>query len=248
MMDAVTSATAMAWDLAGRPAVPGTLPEPGTCAVCGFPAAAVVPFAPGGNFTGQDLLAAPWSGVTCAPCAWSMAGRPPASLRNWTIAIAPGRGLGPSNPKSAAAVPGDHPGLLLCARDDMRPVAALLCDPPAGPWAVAVAVAGHRHCLPWAPVNSGDGPWQVSADEQRVAGDPAAFRALLRSAASLGAAGLASGEILALDPGGKLNAARLPAWRAHAPVLAPWRDSPLLALATLMITKEHRDHYAALPA
>jgi len=170
------------------------------------------------------------------------------------------------NPKSLAAVAEPHPGMLLTARNDMRPVAALLASPPDGPWCVAVAESGQKHSLPWAPVNHGQGPWAVQLDAARVPGDPATFRLALSRSAALRKAGFTAAEITALDPGGKLGSPlrekrggetvtlmtardRLAAWSAHSAALAPWRGSLVLFLANFMISKETLDDYlAAYPA
>jgi hypothetical protein len=250
-MTAYPSAAAMAWDLAGQPRrdAPPLIQAPGLCAVCGTQADETVPAkatVANGTFTDQYLLTVPSSAVTCVPCAWAMSGRPPRSLRNWSIACAPGRDLGPSNPKAAAAVPGDHPGLLLTARDDMRPVARLLCDPPDGPWCAAVAESGQKHTLPFTPVNAGPGAWRVRMDAVTVASDPAVFAMLLGRSALLRAAGFGAAAIEALDPPVHLlDKARLAVWQQHAGHLAPWKASAPLHLANFMIKKEHYDYYAA---
>ena len=157
--------------------------------------------------------------------------------------LRPGNRPRPLAPKSALAVPVDRPGLLLTARNDMRPVARLLCDPPDGPWAVAVAESGQKHTLPWAAVNHGNGAWHARMDALDVHGTPADFGAILGRVASLRKAGFTAAEIEALDPGGKLKADNLPAWREHAGPLSPWRRSPLLHLACFIPNKEHLEHY-----
>jgi hypothetical protein len=241
-------AAAMAWDLAGRP-WRATLPDPagpGLCAVCGTIADASVPVtatAGSKTFTDQHLLAAPWSPVTCPACAWALSGKPPHSVRLWTLACAPGSDLGASHPKSQQAVPGGHPGLLLTARNDMRPVAALLCDPPDGPWCVAVAESGQKHSLPWTSVNHGAGRWHVRMDALDVHGTPRDFSAILGHVTALREAGFPSAAIEAVDPGGRLNAENLPAWREHAAALSPWRRSPPLRLACFIPSKEHMDDF-----
>lgn len=245
------SATAMAWDLAGRPRrdPPPPGPAPGACAVCGSRAQQTVPArATVGNktFTDQYLLADAHSGCTCVPCAWAMAGRPPHAIRLWTVAAAPGRDLGPSHPASQAAVAGEHPGLLLTARNDMRPVAGLLCDPPDGPWAVAAAESGQKHTLPYTAVNRGAGRWRVRMDAVTVTSDPAEFAVLLGRCAVLRKDGFTAAEVTAVSPpAGKLTAARLPVWLEHAGHLMQYRGSPVLKLANFMICKEHYDHYTA---
>jgi len=104
------SATAMAWDLAGQPrrdSLPVSL-LPGRCAVCGTDAEETVPAKAtvgAASFTSRDLLAYPRSDVTCYPCAWALAGRPPHALRTWTVACAPGRDLGPSSVKAVPCSP-----------------------------------------------------------------------------------------------------------------------------------------------
>jgi hypothetical protein len=165
----------------------------------------------------------------------------------WTVACAPGRDLGPSNPKQVITG-GPRPGLLLTARDDMRQVARLLCGPPAGPWCVAVAETGQKHTLPWTAVNHGAGPWRARFEQRDVASDPGSFAMLLGRSAALRAAGFTGEEVTSLDPGGKLTAERLPAWLEHAPRLEPWKGSHALMLANFMIKKDHYDDYRAFLA
>lgn len=244
------SATAMAWELAGRPRRDSLAVSllPGRCAVCGVTAEETVPARATvgcGTFTDQDRLADRSADATCYPCAWALAGRPPASLRNWTVACAPGAGLGKLNPKSAAVVASPRPGLLLTARDDMRAVARLLASPPDGPWCVAVAESGQKHSLPWTPVNHGARGWRVRMDALDVHGTPADFAAVLGHVAALRKAGFPASAIEAVDPGGRLTAQNLPAWREHAGPLSPWQRSPLLHLAAFIPNKEHLDEYCA---
>ena len=59
-------------------------------------------------------------------------------------------------------------------------------------------------------------------------------------AAGFAADGIESGH----PPVAALTGERLTAWRTHAPPLAPYRSTPLLHLANLMITKDTLDDYA----
>ncbi len=253
-MTAMMTATRMAWDLAGQPrrdSLPVSL-LPGRCAVCGTMAEETVAASltvGQASFTTRDHLADRAGDLTCYPCAWALAGRPPYALRTWTVACAPGRDLGPPNPKSAPAAPA-APGLLLTAKNDMRAVAMLLCDPPDGPWCAAVADTGHKHTLPWTPVNHGAGRWRIRFEAEDVTAAPARFRDILGRSAALRHAGLGRDEVAAMDPAPwKLSRGVLPLWREHAAVLLPYRGSAVLRLANLMITREHSDwYYAHFPA
>lgn len=203
----------------------------------------------GSSFTEHDKLADPHGKWTCYGCAWALAGRPPQAVRQWSVACAPGHDLGPSHPASVKAAAGEHPGLFLGNRKDLRPLAGLLVSPPDGPWLATVTESGQKHCLPWASVNHGAGRWHVRMDGADARAEPGEFAGLLGRSALLRKAGFTGAEITACDPGGKLTRERLPAWREHVPHLIPWRGSAVLHLANLIVVKEHLDHYAScLPA
>lgn len=228
----------MVWDLAGQP--DPTDPAKGTdrCALCG--ATGPVHARIGPNFTDYRKLA--WIDGTrlCAPCSWTLGGKPPRCLRMWTVVARTDVPAPPSQPGAYAAGTFLH----LTNRRDLRWCAATLATPPTGPWLVAVAETGQKHAAPFARVNHGPGVWSIQLDGCDITATPGTWRTVLSRTAALRAAGFRADGIdagqpsfAALTPGG------LAAWRKHWPVLAPHAGTPLLHLANLVITKETLGDY-----
>ncbi|KZS63114.1 hypothetical protein [Mycobacterium ostraviense] len=208
------------------------------CAVCGEHAdtTAMMDRIAGKNFTDQYWLADPKSDRICTACGWVLTGRPPRTLRMWTIVAAPGRDLPPSNPKAWLQ---GTPGLMLTSRGATRPVVDILTSPPINdPWVVSVAISGQKHVLPFAEVNHGAGRWQVRMETTTVTSDPAEFAAVLSHARALRAAGHPADAVLALSPRPVKTRDELDTWISHADPLAPYRGSPLLELALWGLTRE----------
>jgi hypothetical protein len=256
MTAAYPSGPRLVWELAGRPSVAvASVAElfadvEAPCALCGSVESRTAPTgkAVGGNFTDQYLLARPDSSRICEGCVWVCSGKPPATVRMWTVVARPDLPAPPSHPK-AVLPSGSH--VHYTARNDMRWVAATLCDPPAGPWLVSVAESGQKHHAPYARVNHGAGRWTVRMDQVDVVALPGQFADVLARVVALRRVGFTSGEIETgapsvvhlSAPGG------LDLWRAHGQPLAPYRRSPLLHLACFLPKKEHLDEYAhAYPA
>lgn len=243
----MSAAARFLWRLAGQPSCGRktvAVPDGAVCLCCGGDfvegQAAAAKDALGINY---DFTQArrPDSALVCVPCAWSLAGRGLATLRLWTVAAAEDTELPASHPKCAMQL-GFH--VHLTNRADMRTVAAMLTDPPAGEWLVTAAVSGQKHVVPYATTNRGGGPWRVRVETCDVTGSPGEMAMLLGRVAALRRAGFGPGQIAALDPGTSLSSrARLVAWRQHADPITCYRGSPLLGLAALIPTKEHLDEY-----
>lgn len=248
----MTRGTVLVHTLAGSPDPAGWAPTPGTavCAMCARTVEASMPVAKalGANFTDPTLWADPTSRQVCAACTWCCAGRPPATIRGWTILAAPGRGLPPSADKAWPQVTG-HRGLCVTNRSNPAAAADLLLDPPDGPWLCTVAVSGQKHTLPYARVNHGPGTWTIRVETAQVTATPARFHRILRAAARLRAAGHSAADITAGAP--TLPAIRSPAdldlWRTHQNLLAGATSSGLLALALWCLTKTTIPVYTDLP-
>lgn len=244
-MTAPRSATHLAWDAAGRPdsGRPTTASPDAYCLVCGTPAeqSASAKDALGANF---DLLTAtrPDSTRVCPACAWALAGKPPATLRMWSIVTTGGTPL----PPSPATAPASGSSLHLCNRRDMSAVVTALTSPPADDaWAVAVAVSGQKHLLPYTPVNHGGGPWLARFEAATVRCDPALFAGLVGAAADLRRTGHHPDRIREADPSiPALTGDGLTAWRRHAPLIRPHAGSQILDLALYLTTKETLDDLA----
>lgn len=247
----MTHGTVLVHELAGSPAPAGWRPQDGSgvCAMCARTVAETMPAgkALGANFTDPTLWSAPQSVRVCAACTWCCAGRPPSTVRGWTILAAPGLAL-PASAEKAWAVVHDRPGLCVTNRSDPGAVAALLLDPPDSEWLCTVAVSGQKHTLPYTRVNRGGGAWTMRMETAHVTATPAAFRTVLRSAAVLRAAGHRAEDIKDAAPtaGGVKTAADLEAWRVEAAHLAGLERSGALDLALWCLTKTTIPIYCAL--
>lgn len=233
------SATRHVWDLAGRPApavasVVALLSDrAGDCAICGQQEAvtADVNKALGANFADRGHLARGDTDRVCAGCLWCCSGKPPATLRMWTILAAPG--VGPSHPKAWLQ---DTPGLQLINRSNPRPVIDLLSAPPAGPWVLSVATSGQKHVLPYAHVNHGDS-WTVRMETTSITATTADWRHVHQHALALRRLGVPADAIPAREPRFIKTLDQLAQWRTHDQALAGWHQSPLLQLALWTLTK-----------
>lgn len=230
------------WDLAGRPAPTNPAKGDGPCALCGNtgPLHATI----GNNFTDYRKLARIDGTRMCAACSWTFGGKPPYTLRMWSIVARFDQPAPPSQP--GAYVTGKH--LHLTNRRDLRWVAETLACPPAdgSPWLVAVAESGQKHAAPFTAVNHGAERWSIQLDGCDITSTPSEWRQVLARTVALRAAGFAADGIeTGQPPVAALTGERLTAWRTHAPLLAPYRGTPLLHLANLMITKDTLDDYVA---
>lgn len=89
--------TRLVYDLAGRPALAESMQKlmadvPAVCGVCGLHADRTAPTdrALGDNFTDRKMFRDERSPRVCPACVWCCSGKPPATLRLWTIVAATG--------------------------------------------------------------------------------------------------------------------------------------------------------------
>lgn len=229
----------MVWDLAGRPEPSDPPRGEAVCALCA--ATTIVHARIGPNFTDFRTLVRRDVIDLCAPCTWVMSGKPPRTLRMWTVVARVDKPAPPSQPN--AYISGEY--LHLTNRKDMRWAASTLAEPPtSGPWLVAVAESGHKHTVPFTPVNHGGGKWTVRLDGGDITSTPDEWRHVLARTAALRAAGFSATAIeTGQPPIAALTKDTLDVWRTHAPHLEPYTGTPLLHLANLMITKETLGDY-----
>lgn len=246
----MTSATRLVWELLGEPAPQGataSIPTvPGTCAMCGQRDERTAPItrALGKNFTDQSCFTDPRSDRVCWACMACCSGRPPASLRMWTIVATPGRDL-PASAEKASTVYGARPGICLTSRANTRPIIDTLISPPDGSWLVSVATSGQKHVLPYATVNHGSGVWRVRMETVTVTSTPEEFATITKRAIQLRRAGVHSDDILAGRPGRVTSRHELDERMTILNQLTPYTHSPILGLALWSITKGITDdtHY-----
>lgn len=228
----------MVWELAGSPD-PGPVVGEGQCAICGRHGTVhgKIPQ----HFTDFRILVAP--GVNqCGPCTWALSGKPPATLRMWSLVARTDIPAPASQP--AAHAHGEH--LHATNRRDMTWIASTLADPPSdgSGWLVTVAESGQKHTLPFARINHDHRRWTVRMDGVDVTSTPDQWRHALSRSAVLRAAGFTAAEIEAGVPSmNRLKGELLTVWREHAPHLAAYAGTPLLHLTNLMITKESCEYY-----
>lgn len=243
----------MIWSMAGHPLVIDSVQrlvtdQPGTCAVTGghYEQTAPIDKALGANFLDRSLFHAHSPRVGPAAL-WVCCGKPPATLRMWSVVATPGVAVAPSNPKAWLQ---DVPGLCLTNRADPRPVTATLLNPPVGDWVVTVAVSGQKHVVPYATINHGPGPWAVRYESTTVTSDPGTFGRILTAAANLRAAGHSTDDVLAGTP--SMAACKTPDdlewWSRQSDILTQYAHSGLLSLALWCLTKETiNDHRTPRP-
>lgn len=245
---------------APAPAKKGCDPEPWdgrTCLVCGYAYPTVVPAkkaiprtdTDGLNFRGVG------SDVVCTACAWCSEGRPPDTLRMWSIVWradgleAPSTFVDYINEKMAekdkwysVAWLIDSPGLALVNRSDMTPLIDTLIDPPDSPWFACVADSGQIHTVRFARMNAGP-RWTIRFEREDVSCHADDFAETLWRVACLRQAGFTHDEILSgrPEPRRLVDPEAFDAWTTHTEPLASWRGSAVLELASFFCTKDWTD-------
>jgi len=244
--------TELVWEAAGCPEPPSQRlysAEAAVCVMCGRTVGSTAPATRviGNNFTDQYLFHRSDSTRICPACAWCCAGKPPASLRMWSVVAAPGLLLPPSHSRAWI----QEPDLCLTNRADPAPIADLLLAPPETEWACTVAVSAQKHVVPYGRVNHGGrGSWTVRMETTDVTADADQWRHVLGHTAALRQDGHSADAVRNGCP--DLQAVRtgadLERWRLHADALACYRRAPLLELALWCVTKTTLARYAALAA
>ena len=237
-----SSATRLVWDLAGRPSIVAEsirrllVDQPGVCAICDTEeqVTADANRALGSNFSDHSYQHHPGASRICEACLWCCSGKPPATLRMWSLIAAPGTELPPSNPKAWLQ---NTPGLFLFNRSDPGPLSRILAAPPAGEWIATVAVSAQKHVLPYAAMNYGSGQWSVRMEDHNVTATPDEWKTVHGAALTLRSMGVPAEAIMEGSPKFVRNITDLVEWRRLNTTLTPWLGSPLLDLALWTITK-----------
>jgi hypothetical protein len=196
------------------------------------------------SFTDQDqalVSASPW---LCRGCTWSMTGRPPDTLRLWTVVY---REDGTSFPAAHPASKDLGPRIHLQNKADPSGARAILMAPPAGRWVCSVADSGQIHTLPFAPVNDGAGRYGVRFERATIWTTPAEYRRIDAAIRELQAAGFSKEDIAGRPSPYRLTSETIAIWRRLEPTLAPYRGGPLLDLA-LFLTRKDKPDVTAQPA
>lgn len=232
------TAVRLAWDAAGQPEHPKSRDVQAGCVVCGTVHERTLRArdALGKNY---DILTAirPDLSTVCEPCAWALAGKPPQTLRMWSIVTTASTILPASDPK--APYPSDG-RLHLCNRSDQSVIISTLTSPPGDVWACSIAQSGQKHLLPYTPVNPPNAVQVLVRFEAcTIATTPSQAGALIGACAALRLAGHSPDSIHAVTPTvPALTRDGLAAWRRHVPTIAPHAHSPVLGMALHLTTKE----------
>jgi len=248
--DAVRAPSRLLWLDAGSPAHPRATNRAALCCLCAAESARAAPrkdvFGPG--FTDYDKLSAPGAQHVCEACIWALGGKPPDTLRLWSIVYRADRRGAPSNAK-AIYPHGAHTHLT--SKSDVAEIVDVLLSPPDAPWVCCVAESGQIHLLPFARVNHGSELWTVRYEREDVSSSSLTFARVLYHGSALLAAGFIREDIETLEPHpSKLVKHGVAVWREHAGPLKQWRRSALLALAVALTRKDTygqlRDRCAAI--
>lgn len=226
------------WLAAGSPVVQGVTITPDPCAVCGGDCerrAVPAKKAFGSNFSAHDQLAAPWSGHVCRACVWVMHGRPPDTLRMWTVLYREDGGWVHGRPEKAPEL-GET--VYTTNKADMREVLRLLADPPACRWGMAVAVSGQIHVAPFAPLCAGSRGCGAQVERERMEWSPADAVVLRDAVRELVEAGVPKVDIEAAQTTAQtLRRVGVDVWRDHEPLLTHWSRSVLLRTIVMATRK-----------
>lgn len=182
----------------------------------------------GSAFTDHDLARAPASQWVCAPCTWTMTGRPPDTLRLWSLIYREDRPAAPSH----AAAPALGARIHLSNKADPSGIDVLLRAPPESPWVCTVADSGQLHVVPFAQVNRGP-TFCVRFERADVRGTAADYGVIADAQQALLDGGFSKADIASCPSPGHLSRA-LPLWRRHDAILAPHRGRPLFALSLFL--------------
>lgn len=245
-----TPPTRLVWDTLGRPdPVPSAaalLDQPGTCRMCGLDSDRTAPAkkALGANWTDHTCWRQPGSDRVCDACLWVCSGKPPATVRMWTVVATPGT----PQPPSGAKAPWDAPDVCLTNRGNTRPIIKTLTNPPVGEWLASIAVSGQKHILPYGTVNHTQTNWSVRYEDTTITATPDLWAHVHTHTLALRRLGLRDTDILTGQPGPLRTPEDLATWRDHATRLTPHHGAPLLRLALWTITKEITNDHDTYPA
>ncbi|MBP7881147.1 MAG: hypothetical protein KAZ70_01790 [Actinomyces sp.] len=246
----MSTPTRFVHDLIGQPPVTGATAAKlkdveAVCCVCGQTESRTAPAdrALGANFTDRSMFHAPQADRVCWACAAVCSGKPPATLRMWTVVAAPDRALPPSAEKAAAWI-GQHDGVCLTSKADTTPLIDVLLDPPSGEWLVSVAESGQKHVVPYATVNVGSSG-TIRMETLDIPYTREDWQHVFMHALVLRRLGIPAADVLAGTPRYLKTRTDLEVWLQHSDRLAVWVNSGLLRLALWAITKKviENDNY-----
>lgn len=231
------------------------------CLVCGFGYSHVMPAKNTISRTDTDLdkFKAPWSEVVCSACAWCSEGRPPDTLRMWSILYRedgqidnPGlfrdyitqKAEKADKTYSVQALLEAENRVCLANRADLSPYVITMLDPPDCPWACCFADSGQIHLVRFATLNQGD-HYSVIFERDEIRTSAAEFGLVLWNVASLRSAGFHTEDIRTGVPHPRSLREQPLVWFTHNTGTMRAR-SDLLALCLFLCTKDWTDEYRRL--
>lgn len=239
----MSSASQLIWRSAGCPSGQrGELAEDvdGVCALCGHGDTATVALTvacPPASFGGWQQMRWPSSDRVCRACTWAMEGKPPNTLRMWSILY---RGDGVSG--GIGPDMGDMCGAF--NRSDLSAVLECLCWPPDCEWSAGLAESGKVHIVPYMTVNRGAGAWSIRVDRVTFRSDPATTRRVVHHVSSLIDAGFRVKAILDRNPPIRdLVKFGLDTWKRHIEALGPLSAGQVERIAAMIIKKEKANEW-----
>ena len=237
------TASQMVWSLAGKPfpekARNKTSGIVSKCAICGGAAICPVPIAvacPPASFSGYPDMRWPTSEHVCQACTWVMSGRPPATLRMWTVVARKDGDIQPSIDNAPITGNGIH----LTNKGDFSAVGKILLDPPKCEWCVGIADSGKVHVLPYTLMNKGGPGWTIRMDRELIYGNVQEMAKIIYHVASLVAARYRRTSVLSRNPTTtELNRNGVDVWKTHISGLPKVGGCAMERLATMIARKEN---------
>lgn len=215
------------------------------CAICGGWDCQCLPLetaCPKASFSGHQDMQWLESEAVCRACAWSMEGRPPNTLRMWSILYREDIEAAPSNPSAPDCGPLVH----LENKRNLDAMAQALLDPPKGPWCLSIADSGKIHILPYTPMNTGEDRrrWIVRIERENVHGTSDGFGRIMHHMSILVGAEFFKSHILSRDPPpSELVRKGINTWRENIVCLPVFGGTPLERLALMIIRKDNANEW-----
>lgn len=242
------SASQLVWISAGSPQPErgkGAIGSHGRCAICGGIDKRGIPLVvacPKASFSGHQDMRWIESGLACTACTWSMEGKPPNTLRMWTILYREDC----DTALSAPSAPDCGRNVHLANKGNLDAVADALLHPPKGPWCCSITNSGKIHILPYTPVNNGEDSrrWSIRIERENVLGSEQGFGNVLHHVAALVQAGYHKSHISSRNPHpSALVKHGIENWKTNINQLPIFGNTPLERLALMIIRKENADEW-----
>lgn len=241
------TATQLVWKSAGFPKPRRISEDVGAtrCAICGGWDEYCLPLdtaCPKSSFSGHQDMKWMESEAVCRACTWSMEGRPPNTLRMWSILYREDCEAAPSN----SSAPNCGPWVHLENKGNLDAVGHVLLNPPWKPWCLSIADSGKIHILPYTPTNTGEDRkcWIIRIERENVHGSINEFGKIMHSISVLVGSGFAKKYILSRDPPpGELVKRGINIWKDNIDELPVFGNTSIERIALMIIRKDNADEW-----